>query len=110
VRVLMWPPNAKLPRSAPAVCTERSLPQRPQLTLRHRHARFDWSHDHLGLTIRTWRRVHWSDESRFLLRPTDGRARVWRQRNTSFQDNHILKSHTCSIGFMSGDIAGHGIV
>ena len=26
----------------------------------------------------------------FLLRPTDGRARVLRQRNTSFQDNHIL--------------------
>jgi transposase len=25
-----------------------------------------------------------------LLRPTDGRARVWRQRNTSFQDNHML--------------------
>jgi transposase len=22
--------------------------QRPQLTLRHRHAQFDWSHDHLG--------------------------------------------------------------
>jgi hypothetical protein len=64
VRVLMWPPSAKLPRSAPA--------------------------DYLGCTIRTWRRVHWSDESRLLLRPTDGRARVWRQRNTSFQDNHIL--------------------
>jgi hypothetical protein len=47
------------------------------------HARFDWSHDHLGWTIRTWRRVHWSDESRFLLRPTDGRARVWRQWNTT---------------------------
>ena len=64
--------------------------KRPQLTLRHRYARFDWSHDHLGWTICTWRRVYWSDESRFLLRPTDGRARVWRQRNTSFQDNHIL--------------------
>ena len=64
--------------------------KRPQLTLRHRHARFDWSHDHLGWTIRTWKRVHWSDESRFLLRTTDGRARIWRQRNTSFQDNHIL--------------------
>ena len=64
--------------------------KRPQLTLRHRHARFDWSHDHLGWTIRTWRRVHCSDESSFLLRPTDGRARVWRQRNTSFQENHIL--------------------
>ena len=64
--------------------------KRPQLTLRHRHARFDRSHDHLGWTIRTWRRVHWSDESRFSLRPTDGRERVWRKRNTSFQDNHIL--------------------
>ena len=39
--------------------------KRPQSTLRHRHARFDWSHDHLEWTIRTWRRVHWSDESRF---------------------------------------------
>ena len=34
--------------------------KRPQLTLRHRHARIDWSHDRLGWTIRTWRRVHWS--------------------------------------------------
>ena len=25
-----------------------------------------------------------------MLRPTDGRASVWRQRDTSFQDNHIL--------------------
>jgi transposase len=46
--------------------------KRPQLTLRHRQARFDWPHDHLGWTIRTWRRVHWSDENSFLLRPTDG--------------------------------------
>ena len=52
--------------------------KRPQSTLRHRHARFYLSHDHLGWTIRTWRRVHWSDESCFLLPPTDGRARVWR--------------------------------
>jgi transposase len=39
--------------------------KRPRLTLRHRHARCDWSHDHLGWTIHTWRRVQWSDESRF---------------------------------------------
>jgi transposase len=32
--------------------------KRPQLTLRNRHARFDWSNDHLGWIIRTWRRVH----------------------------------------------------
>jgi hypothetical protein len=52
----------------------------------HCRARLDMSRS----SLRTWRRVHWSDESSFLLRPTDGRARVWRQRNTSFQDNHIL--------------------
>jgi hypothetical protein len=63
--------------------------KRPQLTLRHRHARFGWSHDHLGWTIRTWRRVHLSDESRFLLRPTDCRARVWRQRNTSYERSSL---------------------
>jgi hypothetical protein len=27
----------------------RGLITRSQLTLRHRHARFDWSHDHLGV-------------------------------------------------------------
>jgi transposase len=72
--------------------------KRPQLTLRHRHAQFDWSHDHLGWNIRTCRRAHWSDESRFLLRPTDGRARVWRQRNTSFQENHILGKTALGVG------------
>jgi hypothetical protein len=41
-------------------------------------ARFDWSHDHLGWTIRTWRRAHWSAESRFLLRPIDGSS-IWGQ-------------------------------
>ena len=29
--------------------------KRPQFTLSHCHARFDWSHDHLGWTIRTLR-------------------------------------------------------
>ena len=64
--------------------------KRSQLTLHHHHALFDWSHDHLGWTIRTWRRLHWSDESRFWLHPTDDRARVWRQRNTSFQAQLLL--------------------
>ena len=63
----------------------------PELTLRHRHARFDWLHDHLGWTIRTWRRVHWSDESRFLLRPTDGHAsETLHFRTTTFWTQLLL--------------------
>jgi hypothetical protein len=45
-----------------------------------------------------------SDESRFLLRPTDGRAWVWRQRNTSCQDNHILGT----TAFGGGDVTVWG--
>jgi len=60
--------------------------KRPELTARHRIARLNWSRDHLQWNIRNWRRVHWSDESRFLLRPVDGRVRVWRHRNTAYRD------------------------
>ena len=42
--------------------------------------------------------------SRFLLRPTDGRARVWYQRNTSFQD-HILG--TTAFG---GGVCNSGVI
>jgi hypothetical protein len=46
-------------------------PSMAKTTVLHANsARFDWSHDHLGWTIRTRRRVRWSDESRFLLGPT----------------------------------------
>ena len=40
--------------------------------------------------LRTWRRIYWSDESRFLLRFTDGRVRVWRRRGQDhFQDTVV---------------------
>jgi hypothetical protein len=44
----------------------------------------------MGWNIRSWQRVHWSDESRFLLSPVDGRVRVWRPRITAFLQEHIV--------------------
>jgi hypothetical protein len=70
--VLMWPPNAKLPRSTPAVLNGRC------------RARMDMSRSSLGVVSRGL------PARGFLLCSTDGRARLWRQRNTSFQDNHML--------------------
>jgi hypothetical protein len=32
---------------------------------------------------------HWSDESQFLLHVTDGRTRVWRQKNTAYTPRNI---------------------
>ena len=66
--------------------------KRLQLTLRHRHARFDWSHDHLGGLFAHGDGSTGLMKGVFLLRPFDGRTRVWRQRNISFQDNYILST------------------
>lgn len=64
--------------------------KRPELTLRHRRNRMQWARIHRHWNLRSWRRIHWSDESRFLLRPIDGRMRVWREKNTRFHDQHVL--------------------
>ena len=40
-----------------------------------------------------WRRIYWSEESRFLVRFTDGRVRVWRRRGQDqFQDNVVAET------------------
>jgi hypothetical protein len=55
--------------------------------------------DHLRWNIRNWQNIHWSDESRFLLRPVDGRMRVWRQINTAYNENNIFPTSAfCSGG------------
>ena len=42
-----------------------------------------------GWNLRTWRKIHWSDESWFLLHTTDGRIRVWSHTNTAFTPKNI---------------------
>jgi transposase len=39
--------------------------KRPLLTICHKTVRLQWARDHMGWNIRSWKRVHWSDESRF---------------------------------------------
>jgi hypothetical protein len=39
--------------------------------------------NHLRWNIRNWKRVHWLDKSRFLLRHVDGHVLVWWYRNIS---------------------------
>jgi hypothetical protein len=52
----------------------RRVTKRPLLADRHRRTR---CLARRGWNLRTWRNIHWSDESRFLLHVTDGRMRVW---------------------------------
>lgn len=69
-----------------------------RLLPRHRQIRLQWALDHLHWNIRNWRKIHWSDESRFLLRPVDGRMRVWRERNTAYSENNIFPTQAFGAG------------
>jgi transposase len=51
----------------------RRVIKRPLLVDRHRRTRLAWCLARRGWNLRTWRKIHWSNESRFLLHVTDGR-------------------------------------
>ena len=56
------------------------------LTRRHRRLRLDWARRHLRFTRADWGNVLFSDESRFNLRRSDGRTRVFRRRGERYAD------------------------
>jgi hypothetical protein len=66
--------------------------KRPLLVDRHRRSRLAWCLARRGWNLRTWRKIHWSDESRFLLHVTDGRMRVWRHKNTAYTLRNIQQT------------------
>ena len=56
----------------------------PLLAHRHWRTRLAWCLARRGWNLRTWRKIHWSDESRFLFHVTDGWFRIWRHKNTAY--------------------------
>ena len=48
----------------------------PMLTPVHRRKRLQWARERQNWTMEQWKKVAWSDESRFLLHHVDGRVRV----------------------------------
>jgi hypothetical protein len=67
----------------------RRIIKRPLLVDRHRRTRLAWCLARRGWNIRTWRKIHCSDESRFPLHVTDGRMRIWRHKNTAYIPRNI---------------------
>ncbi|GBM09694.1 Transposable element Tc1 transposase [Araneus ventricosus] len=61
----------------------------PLLTKRHRQLRLQRARKHREWTMDEWKRVAWSDESRFLIHHVDGRVRVSR-----LPREHLLPSCT----------------
>ena len=63
------------------------------LTRAHRARRMAWLvvHGPRQFPIRQWRRVFFTDESRFTLFRPDGRRRVYRRRKERFADAYVLE-------------------
>ncbi len=49
----------------------------PLLSAKNRKRRLQFTQAHQNWTIEDWKNNDWSDESRFLLRHSDGRVRIW---------------------------------
>ncbi len=55
----------------------------PLLSAKNRKRRLQFTQSHRNWTIEDWKNVAWSDESRFLLRHSDGRVKIWRKEPES---------------------------
>src|SRR5688572_29993593 len=52
--------------------------RKPLISAKNRRDRLQWCRQHQGWTDEQWKKVIWSDESRFTLFKSDGKTRVWR--------------------------------
>jgi transposase len=90
-----WLPNRRLStrtvrnRLKSAGLKSKRVIKLPLLADRHRRSRLAYGLARLGCNLRTWRKIHWSDESRFLLHVIDDRMRVWRHKNTAYTPRNI---------------------
>ncbi len=65
--------------------------QVPLLSAKNRKRRLQFTQVHQNWTIEDWKNVAWFDESRFLLRHSNGRVRIWRKEHES-KDQSCLVS------------------
>jgi hypothetical protein len=107
-----WLPNRRLSTRTvrnslkSAGLKSRRVTKHPLLGDRHRRTRLAWCLARLGWHLRTWRKIHWSDESRFLHHVTYGRMRVWRYKNTAYAPKNIHNglgciSHDCKLDLVT---------
>lgn len=53
--------------------------KKPQLSVTHRQKRLDWARSHRNWTVEDWKKVIFSDESKFNIFGSDGRTWCWKK-------------------------------
>ncbi len=68
------------------------------LSAKNRKRRVQFTQDHQNWTIEDWKNVAWSDESRFRLRHSDGRVRIWRKEHESMDPPCLVSMVQAGVG------------
>ena len=63
-----------------------------ELKRRHRIARLQWARARLRWRRNTWQNILFSDESKFNLKFSDGRVRIYRRRRERFADGYVKET------------------
>jgi transposase len=69
----------------------RVAPKKPLLTKTHKAKRLKWARDHVNKIPEFWKKVLWSDESKFNLVGSDGPHKVWK-RSKELLKNGMVRS------------------
>ncbi len=64
----------------------------PLLSAKNRKQRIQFTQAQQNWTIVDWENVAWSDESRFLLRHSDGRVRIWLKEHESMDPSCLVST------------------
>ncbi len=64
----------------------------PPLSAKNRKRRLQFAQAHQNWTIEYWENVAWSDESRFLLRHSDGRVRILQKVHESMDPSCLIST------------------
>ncbi len=70
--------------------SSRRLQRVPLLSAKNRKRRLQYAQAHQNWTIEDWKNVAWSDESRFLLRHSDGRVRIFHKEHESMDPSCLV--------------------
>ncbi len=64
----------------------------PLLSAKNRKRRLQFTQAHQNWTIKDWKNVAWSDESRILLQHSDGRVRIWHKEHEGMDPSCLVST------------------
>ncbi len=64
----------------------------PLLSAKNRKRRLQFAQTHQNWTVEDWKNVTWSDESRFLLRHSDDRVRIWHKEHETMDPSCLVST------------------